>query len=256
MVEGHQCHRVAAAHRKLMVGRAFKATSPNARFAAGAAAINGKRLAKIEVHGKNIFYFFARESPTKLPSTAAKAVTGTHDIVHVHFGMAGAFKTMRRPGEAPTPTTRLRLESSELDLVAHLSAMTVNHGDDAYYAYAAAIQVQQCSMCLHGDVCAACTIISTRHDCAYSSVTAHNKTAYDCGETSSLDAMIVLQRRTIRVLRTSAVQGACSRVGPGPAAGGRGRRDAVGGGAGEQEADRPRADGPDDDRGAGQHLPR
>ena len=154
MVEGHQCHRVAAAHRKLLVGRAFKATSPNARFDAGAAAISGKLLAKIEVHGKNIFYFFRRRNsaaaaPAAAPAAqaqkAAQAAAGTsvaptqaleHDIVHVHFGMAGAFKTFRRPGEAPTATTRLRLESDELDLVAHLSAMVVNYGDDSYYACA------------------------------------------------------------------------------------------------------------------------
>ena len=35
-VEGHQCHRVAHAHRKLMLGRKFEATSPNQRFVEGA----------------------------------------------------------------------------------------------------------------------------------------------------------------------------------------------------------------------------
>ena len=139
MVEGHQCHRVAAAHRKLLVGRSFKATSPNQRFTAGAAAINNRPLAKIEVHGKNLFYFFRRLSTgpvTGAAATGAAAATAQHDVVHVHFGMSGAFKTMRRPGDEPTPTTRLRLEHEELDLVAHVSAMTVNHGDDAYYACA------------------------------------------------------------------------------------------------------------------------
>lgn len=44
MVEGHQCHRVAHFHRETMVGKCFKATSPNGRFVDGAKAINGKPL--------------------------------------------------------------------------------------------------------------------------------------------------------------------------------------------------------------------
>eukprot|EP00983_Pelagomonas_calceolata_P130352 1161677-Pelagomonas_calceolata.AAC.8 len=32
----HQCHRVAAAHRKLLVGKRFQAKSPNGRFQQGA----------------------------------------------------------------------------------------------------------------------------------------------------------------------------------------------------------------------------
>lgn len=35
MVEGHQCHRVAHAHRQLLLGHAFAATSPNQRFVEG-----------------------------------------------------------------------------------------------------------------------------------------------------------------------------------------------------------------------------
>ncbi|KAF5827875.1 hypothetical protein DUNSADRAFT_18593 [Dunaliella salina] len=38
MVEGHQCHRVAAAHRRLLVGKRFQAKSPNGRFQQGAEA--------------------------------------------------------------------------------------------------------------------------------------------------------------------------------------------------------------------------
>jgi len=42
-------HRVAAAHRRLLVGKAFDASSPNGRFIEGAAAITGKPLTRIEV---------------------------------------------------------------------------------------------------------------------------------------------------------------------------------------------------------------
>mmetsp|Transcript_35006 Transcript_35006/g.88202 ORF Transcript_35006/g.88202 Transcript_35006/m.88202 type:complete len:347 (+) Transcript_35006:63-1103(+) len=126
MVEGDGCHRVAAAHRKSLVGRKFKASSPNGRFSAGAQAIAkaGGVLLRIEVHGKNLFYFFgrARGSPTL--------------VVHIHFGMAGAFAVYKQEEPETTPNTRLRLESIDSGgrgppVVAHLSAMTVQHGAPA-----------------------------------------------------------------------------------------------------------------------------
>ena len=42
---------------------------------------------------------------------------------------AGAFKTMTLPGPDPTETTRLQLVNEGWGIVAHLSAMTVAHGD-------------------------------------------------------------------------------------------------------------------------------
>jgi hypothetical protein len=35
MVEGHQCHRVGYAHRLLLLGKKFIASSPNGRFVEG-----------------------------------------------------------------------------------------------------------------------------------------------------------------------------------------------------------------------------
>ncbi|KAG2430005.1 hypothetical protein HYH02_013833 [Chlamydomonas schloesseri] len=222
MVEGHQCHRVAAAHRKLLVGKSFQARSPNGRFKEGAAAINAKPLMRIEVHGKNLFYFFgggdipqnqqqqqplqpevvgtpvaavaaaaaaaattaATPDAPRRPSRAAAAAAaaagepapaaasaakgkgkgkrglaakegaeeaaavaaavaeeeGGGDVVvmHVHFGMSGAFRTMELPGLPPTDTTRLELLHKGAGLVAHLSAMTVAHGGPAFYVTKAA----------------------------------------------------------------------------------------------------------------------
>jgi formamidopyrimidine-DNA glycosylase len=48
--------------------------------------------------------------------------------VHFHFGMSGEFRLVA-PSAAPKPTTRLRLESQELGLAAHLSAMTLEFGE-------------------------------------------------------------------------------------------------------------------------------
>ncbi|PNW80067.1 hypothetical protein CHLRE_08g376500v5 [Chlamydomonas reinhardtii] len=217
MVEGHQCHRVAAAHRKLLVGKSFQARSPNGRFKEGAALINAKPLTRIEVHGKNLFYFFGGDVPQQQqqqqplrpevvgtpeaavaaaaavaattaatpdaprrasraaaaasgsPASAAAAAAkskgkrgraakedeaeaaggaaaaaeagpagGEVVVMHVHFGMSGAFRTMELPGLPPTDTTRLELLHKGAGLVAHLSAMTVAHGGPAFYVTKAA----------------------------------------------------------------------------------------------------------------------
>ena len=50
--------------------------------------IDGRRLARIENVGKNLFYFFART-----PQSAPSAVDPV--VVHIHFGMSGAFTTRR-----------------------------------------------------------------------------------------------------------------------------------------------------------------
>ena len=85
-------------------------------LSAGAAAISGKVLYRIEVHGKQLFYFFGEAS--------------TAVVMQIHFGMSGAFRTMTltNPREA-RETTRLVLENLEEGLLAHLSAMTVQYGD-------------------------------------------------------------------------------------------------------------------------------
>jgi hypothetical protein len=54
-------------------------------------------------------------------------------VVHIHFGMSGAFRTASLPGPDPTPTTRLRLVHEGTGLMAHLSAMTVAHGGVGLY---------------------------------------------------------------------------------------------------------------------------
>lgn len=82
---------------------------------AGAKLIDGKVLARIEVHGKNLFYFFGE---------------GTDQVVmHIHFGMSGRFRVSPLPGPETTPTTRLQLINDSQGIVANLSAMTVQHGD-------------------------------------------------------------------------------------------------------------------------------
>ena len=122
MVEGHGVHRVAERHKRLLLGKVFKATSPNGKFKEGAKLINNRPLSRIEAIGKNLFYFWGNGKDAKNAT-----------VVHIHFGMSGQFKT----GSAleATPNTRLELIGSEgsAPIMAHLSAMTCVHGDVDFY---------------------------------------------------------------------------------------------------------------------------
>jgi formamidopyrimidine-DNA glycosylase len=147
MVEGHSVHRVARAHSVKLVGSRFRASSPNGRFAVGAAAITGLVLEAVQAHGKNLFYFFGGDSREARPPLESSSTV----VMHVHFGMSGAFKIFPLGCSEPavTATTRLRLEQllptptqsategvAALPLLGgHLSAMTVQHGGiDLYHA--------------------------------------------------------------------------------------------------------------------------
>lgn len=57
--------------------------------------------------------------------------------MQIHFGMSGAFRTMavNNPREE-RETTRLVLHNEEHGLLAHLSAMTVQHGDAGLQQFA------------------------------------------------------------------------------------------------------------------------
>ena len=102
-------------------------------------------LLQIEVIGKNLFYFFG--------SGAQEA------MVHFHFGMSGAFKTYSLPGKDPTPTTRLQLVNEKEDIVAQLSAMTVNLGDMGAAQLPEGHDGWTCylDVSLLGDSCACCS---------------------------------------------------------------------------------------------------
>lgn len=135
IVEGHSVHRIASRFRTTLVGKTFTASSPNGRFAAGSSAIDQCVLSRMEAVGKNLFAFFGSSATDQHPV-----------VVHVHFGMSGAWSIFDHTEEPEVkPTTRLRLEeivpssssssssSSPSRLVAHLSAMTVQHGDMTLY---------------------------------------------------------------------------------------------------------------------------
>ena len=59
MPEGHTVHRLAGAFAQSFTGRLVDASSPQGRFAQGAALLDGRRLESVEAHGKQMFVGFA-----------------------------------------------------------------------------------------------------------------------------------------------------------------------------------------------------
>ncbi|MEI7754220.1 MAG: DNA-formamidopyrimidine glycosylase family protein [Actinomycetota bacterium] len=96
MPEGHTIHRIARDHGPLLFGEALRITSPQGRFAADAARVDGQVLTDLEAVGKHLFYHFENG-----------------DIGHVHLGLFGKFRVAKGP---KTPDVvgmvRMRMQSS------------------------------------------------------------------------------------------------------------------------------------------------
>ncbi|AIY00667.1 putative DNA glycosylase [Arthrobacter sp. PAMC 25486] len=74
MPEGHSVHRLARQFNDVFSGAALAVSSPQGKFAAGAALIDGHVLERAEAHGKQMFLYFA------------------HDLVmRIHLGLYGAW---------------------------------------------------------------------------------------------------------------------------------------------------------------------
>lgn len=92
MPEGHTIHRLAADHRDLFADRPVRVTSPQGKFADGAALVDGRPLETAEAHGKHLFLGF-----------------GAGDRVHIHLGLFGKYTLGTGQAPPPTDTVRLRL---------------------------------------------------------------------------------------------------------------------------------------------------
>jgi endonuclease-8 len=92
MPEGHTIHRIAIDHSKLLRGKQVAVSSPQGRFDADAAMIDGAKLKSLEAFGKHLFYW------------CANGLVG-----HVHLGLFGNFRVHRRDAPHDVPTVRMRL---------------------------------------------------------------------------------------------------------------------------------------------------
>lgn len=92
MPEGHTIHRLAREHTELLAGQRLTLSSPQGRFAAGAARLDGHRLERVEPYGKHLFYRFE------------------HDLrLHVHLGLYGTWRSGWLPAPEPRGAVRVRL---------------------------------------------------------------------------------------------------------------------------------------------------
>lgn len=96
MPEGHVLHRAARLQGKKFNGETVSVSSPQGRFAAGAARLDGQRLERIDAHGKHLFYRFE-----------------SGDNLHVHLGLFGKFRLNTPPYPEPSPNCRVLMETDQ-----------------------------------------------------------------------------------------------------------------------------------------------
>jgi len=99
--EGHTIHRLAARHRELFAGRRVAVSSPQGRFAPGAALLTGHTVADTEAVGKHLLHHF-----------------DTGRTLHIHLGLYGRFADGTPPVPEPIGQVRMRMTDARhwLDL--------------------------------------------------------------------------------------------------------------------------------------------
>ncbi|HEX2902188.1 MAG TPA: DNA-formamidopyrimidine glycosylase family protein [Jatrophihabitans sp.] len=90
MPEGHTLHRLARQQQKLFGGSVVSASSPQGRFADGAALLDGRVLRRAEAYGKHLLHHYSGGL-----------------LLHVHLGLYGKF--VDGAGVPPEPRGALRL---------------------------------------------------------------------------------------------------------------------------------------------------
>jgi endonuclease VIII len=94
--EGHTIHRLAREQQQLFGGHVVRASSPQGRFADGAALIDGHVLRRTEAYGKHLLHHYA-DGP----------------LLHVHLGLYGKFMTGHGGPPDPVGALRLRLTGND-----------------------------------------------------------------------------------------------------------------------------------------------
>jgi endonuclease-8 len=93
MPEGHTLRRLANDLDAAFAGHRMRVSSPQGRFAADAAVLDGETLLGADSAGKHLFVEFAGDR-----------------FIHVHLGLIGKFDLHPTPAPAPVGQVRLRLQ--------------------------------------------------------------------------------------------------------------------------------------------------
>jgi endonuclease VIII len=94
MPEGHTLHRAARDQRPMLAGNQLAVSSPQGRFADGAARLDGRRCDGVEAYGKHLIYRFEGG-----------------ETLHIHLGLYGQFRTAPTPAPEPRGAVRVRMVS-------------------------------------------------------------------------------------------------------------------------------------------------
>ncbi len=94
MPEGHTIHRAARDQAPMLAGQVLAVSSPQGRFAEGAARLDGRRCDAIEAHGKHLLYRFEGG-----------------DTLHIHLGLYGKIHRAAGVPAEPKGLVRVRLAS-------------------------------------------------------------------------------------------------------------------------------------------------
>lgn len=122
MPEGHSVHRLANAFQAQFAGRQVDASSPQGRFAAGAALLDGRVLQAAEAHGKQMFMGFSGD-------VWLRVHLGLYGMWRfLGSGLEGIGRRSRKPADAadfpPHPGDAVRLRLVSGSHVADLSGPT------------------------------------------------------------------------------------------------------------------------------------
>ncbi|MEU4362471.1 DNA-formamidopyrimidine glycosylase family protein [Promicromonospora sp. NPDC023987] len=99
MPEGHTVHRIARTFASLYAGQVLRVSSPQGRFADGAAVLSGRRLVASEAWGKQLFLGF---EPADVSDAEVTRATSASDLLwlRIHLGLYGAWTFAGAP-DAP-----------------------------------------------------------------------------------------------------------------------------------------------------------
>ncbi len=101
MPEGHTLHRLAKQHLATFGDQRLAVSSPQGRFAAGAALLDGRELSGVQAHGKHLFLGFA-------PAGAPRRRSADRWL-HVHLGLYGGFTFGAGAPPEPRGAVRARI---------------------------------------------------------------------------------------------------------------------------------------------------